>query len=293
MSILKRFPAAAPWTSSRDAASDGGFRRDDGRGRSGSLDAIEAEDPAVQAASGSVASITAIGEQPGQDFRIPLPDPRWTATGGSSDFGPVLNLARCTKMVFDIAAAICALIIFSPLMIAIAILIRADGGKAFYVHKRIGRGGRQFGCLKFRTMVVDAERRLQDLLASDAAAAREWAETRKLTRDPRVTSLGLFLRSSSLDELPQLLNVISGSMSLVGPRPIVADEAPRYGDHIAEYQAVRPGMTGLWQVSGRSDTTYARRVQLDRWYVMHWTLLLDFSILLRTIPAVFLRRGAG
>jgi undecaprenyl-phosphate galactose phosphotransferase len=141
-------------------------------------------------------------------------------------------------------------------------------------------------------MVIDAELRLQQLLATDPAAAAEWAATQKLTADPRVTGIGTVLRRTSLDELPQLLNVLRGQMSLVGPRPIVAAEVSRYGDNIASYYAVRPGVTGLWQVSGRSETSYARRVQLDTTYVRNWSFWQDLAILLRTIPAVLARRGA-
>jgi undecaprenyl-phosphate galactose phosphotransferase len=185
-----------------------------------------------------------------------------------------------------------ALIFLSPLLLAVAAFVRADGGPVFYGQTRIGRGGRRFRCLKFRTMAIDAERQLQALLASDPVAAREWAETQKLTLDPRVTAIGALLRRTSLDELPQLLNVLRGEMSLVGPRPIIDDEVARYAADIATYCAVRPGLTGLWQVSGRSQTSYARRVQLDVSYVRNWSLLRDLSILLRTVPAVLLRRGA-
>ena len=201
-------------------------------------------------------------------------------------------LARTLKVGLDFLIALLALAALSPLLLAIAIYIKTDGGPALYAQKRIGRGGRTFRCFKFRTMVVDAERRLQELLASDAKAAAEWAAVHKLSADPRVTEIGAFLRKTSLDEIPQLLNVLRGEMSLVGPRPIVQDEVARYKNEITSYYAVRPGVTGLWQVSGRSDTTYARRVQLDVAYVKNWSLLQDLSILLRTVPAVLLRRGA-
>ena len=201
-------------------------------------------------------------------------------------------LDRAIKTALDFIVAALALVFLSPLLLAIAAYVKADGGPALYAQTRIGRGGRRFRCLKFRTMVVDAERQLQELLASDPAAAAEWAQTQKLTSDPRVTGIGALLRRTSLDEFPQLLNVLRGDMSLVGPRPIVEAEVERYADDIASYCAVRPGMTGLWQVSGRSQTSYARRVQLDVSYVRNWSLLRDLSILLRTIPAVLLRRGA-
>jgi undecaprenyl-phosphate galactose phosphotransferase len=203
-----------------------------------------------------------------------------------------LALKRTIKLGLDFVVAGVVLVFLSPLLLAIAAYVKIDGGPALYGQTRIGRGGRHFRCWKFRTMVVDAEQQLKYLLASDAAAAAEWAATQKLTSDPRVTGVGSLLRRTSLDELPQLLNVLHGDMSLVGPRPIVDAEAVRYADDIATYCTVRPGVTGLWQVSGRSETTYARRVQLDVSYVNNWSLLRDLSILLRTIPAVLLRRGA-
>ncbi len=202
------------------------------------------------------------------------------------------ELARTVKVGLDVIIALLALGLLSPLLLAIAIYIKTDGGPVLYAQERIGRGGRRFHCFKFRSMVVDAERRLQELLASDSQAAAEWAAVHKLSADPRVTEIGAFLRKTSLDEIPQLLNVLRGEMSLVGPRPIVPDEIERYRNDITSYYAVRPGVTGLWQVSGRSDTTYARRVQLDVEYVKNWSLLRDVSILLRTVPAVLLRRGA-
>jgi exopolysaccharide production protein ExoY len=201
-------------------------------------------------------------------------------------------VGRVMKVGLDFLIAVLALVFLSPLLLVVAAFVKADGGPVLYGQARIGRNGRRFRCLKFRTMAVDAERQLQALLASDPVAAREWAETQKLTSDPRVTSIGAVLRRTSLDELPQLLNVVRGEMSLVGPRPIIDDEVERYAADIATYCAVRPGLTGLWQVSGRSRTSYARRVQLDVSYVRNWSLLRDLSILLRTIPAVLLRRGA-
>ena len=202
------------------------------------------------------------------------------------------SLSRVAKRTLDLAIAALVLAGLSPLLLAIAMLVRSDGGPVLFGHNRLGQGGRRFRCLKFRTMVSDAEFRLQALLAADPAAAAEWAATQKLSHDPRVTGIGAVLRKTSLDELPQLLNVLRGEMSLVGPRPIVAAEVPRYGDDIACYFAVPPGVTGLWQVSGRSDTTYARRVQLDVAYVRHWSFWRDVAILLKTIPAVLAHRGA-
>jgi len=200
--------------------------------------------------------------------------------------------SRITKMAFDQVMAAVLIVLLAPLLISIAILVRRDGGPALYRHRRIGAGGRPFDCLKFRTMVQHADRVLAHLLETDPAAAAEWARTHKLRDDPRVTRVGRFLRRSSLDELPQVFNVLRGEMSLVGPRPIVQAEVVRYGEDIDYYYETKPGITGLWQVSGRSDTSYARRVKLDVWYVRNWTLWHDVAILLKTIPAVFLQRGA-
>jgi Undecaprenyl-phosphate galactose phosphotransferase WbaP len=200
--------------------------------------------------------------------------------------------SRILKAAFDHAVATVLLVLLAPLLVTLSLLVRLDGGPALYRHRRIGAGGRSFDCIKFRTMVLDSDRVLRRVLAKDPAAAEEWAATQKLRNDPRVTRLGQFLRRSSLDELPQLLNVLRGEMSLVGPRPIVQDEIARYADDIDYYYETKPGLTGLWQVSGRSDTSYARRVRLDVWYVRNWTLWHDIAILLKTIPAVFLQRGA-
>jgi undecaprenyl-phosphate galactose phosphotransferase len=201
-------------------------------------------------------------------------------------------LSRLTKIVFDLVVSAVLLVLLSGLMALIALLIRLDGGPALFAHERIGAGGRGFRCLKFRTMVTNSEMVLQDLLKRDPQARAQWAQTRKLTRDPRVTPIGRFLRATSIDELPQLFNVLRLEMSLVGPRPIVAQEIAHYSDDIAFYYATRPGLTGLWQVSGRSDTTYTRRVKLDSWYVRNWSVWHDIAIMLKTIPAVFSRHGA-
>jgi Undecaprenyl-phosphate galactose phosphotransferase WbaP len=202
------------------------------------------------------------------------------------------SFARLVKVALDQVGAVMLLFLLAPLFLVLASLVRGDGGPVLFRHRRIGAGGQGFDCLKFRTMVPDAEAVLQELLARDPAAAAEWRETQKLRNDPRITRVGRFLRRSSLDELPQLINVLRGEMSLVGPRPIVAAEVERYGTDIDDYYRTKPGLTGLWQVSGRSDTGYARRVQLDRWYARNWTLWHDIAILLKTIPAVFGRRGA-
>ena len=204
----------------------------------------------------------------------------------------ITPLNRFLKCLFDQTVAVVLLVLLAPLLIGLAVLVRADGGTALYRHRRIGSHGRTFSCLKFRTMVTDAEQQLQRVLAGDPAAATEWAANQKLANDPRITRIGQFLRCSSLDELPQLLNVLRGEMSLVGPRPIVSAEIDRYGEDIDYYFEAKPGITGLWQVSGRNETSYARRVKLDVWYVKNWTIWHDVAILLKTIPAVLLRRGA-
>jgi len=203
-------------------------------------------------------------------------------------------LRPALKRAFDVAGALASLVALLPLLLVIAALVKADGGPVLFVHERVGRGGRRFGCLKFRSMVVDAPERLEALLASNPEARAQWDAARKLKRDPRVTAIGRFLRASSLDELPQLINVLRGEMSLVGPRPVQAEElAEHYGPAAAEwYASVRPGITGLWQVSGRSDTSYAARVALDLRYLANPSLLWDVWILLKTPFAVLRRRGA-
>lgn len=205
----------------------------------------------------------------------------------------ISDAAELPKVIFDRVAAFAGLILLMPLMLIVAALIwRRDPGPVLYAHKRIGRHGRVFHCLKFRTMVLDSDAILARHLAENPAAAAEWAATRKLRADPRVTSIGARLRKTSLDELPQLINVLRGEMSLVGPRPIVMDEARHYGEALAAYLAVRPGVTGLWQISGRSDTSYAERVALDRAYVRGRNLMNDLWILMRTVAVVAKGRGS-
>ncbi len=193
----------------------------------------------------------------------------------------------------DVMIAAIALAILLPVIVILCLAITAhDGGHPIFVHRRIGRGGRTFPCLKLRTMVRDSEDRLRRLLESDPAARAEWAMDQKLRMDPRITPLGRFLRKSSLDELPQLVNVLVGHMSLVGPRPIVAAEVERYGRYFRFYCAVRPGITGLWQVSGRNDTSYRRRVAMDTVYSRSRSVGTDISILMRTVPAVLASKGS-
>ena len=202
-------------------------------------------------------------------------------------------VGRRAKRAFDLLVAVPALLLLSPLLLGIAIAIRlSDGGPALYRHTRIGLDGRPFACLKFRSMVRDADAVLARHLAQNEVAAREWAETRKLKDDPRITRLGDVLRKTRVDELPQLVNIVRGDMSVVGPRPIVAAEIEKYGPHIDDYVRARPGLTGAWQVSGRSDVTYGERVRLDTDYVNNWSLARDVVIIVRTIPAVLASRGS-
>ncbi|MEM9670237.1 MAG: sugar transferase [Pseudomonadota bacterium] len=197
------------------------------------------------------------------------------------------------KRIMDLFIAVPLLAFLSPLMLLIGILIKLqDGGSMFFIQSRRGFRGEYFYCMKFRTMRTNAQEILELILEADGALAAEWAESQKLRNDPRITFFGQFLRRTSLDELPQLLNIIRGEMSVVGPRPIVAEEVARYQDDIAYYDSVRPGVTGLWQVEGRSDTSYDERVQFDTEYAENVSLLADLTILLRTIPAVLLGRGA-
>lgn len=185
------------------------------------------------------------------------------------------------------------ILLASPLLAVLAWLVwRFDGGPVIYAHYRIGAGGRIFPCYKFRSMAVESDRLLQELLRTDEAARIQWERDRKLVDDPRVTPIGRVLRKYSLDELPQLLNVLRGEMVLVGPRPVVLEELGRYGQVRWHYLSVKPGMTGLWQVSGRNGTTYDRRVELDRHYVEQRSARLDLSILLKTVRVVVTGHGA-
>jgi exopolysaccharide production protein ExoY len=172
-------------------------------------------------------------------------------------------------------------------MVFVAVLIWLTMGRpVLFGHNRIGHDGRAFRCYKFRTMINGAEDVLRQYLASNPEAEKEWRETHKLRNDPRITPLGAFLRKSSIDELPQLINVLRGDMSCVGPRPIVTDELARYGEKAADYLRARPGLTGAWQVSGRTSLSYADRVALDAEYVRHWSVWKDLLILAKTVPAV-------
>lgn len=207
------------------------------------------------------------------------------------------NLARrrnrVLKRCFDLVLTVTGGLLISPLLLVIAVLVGIDNhGRIIFAHKRVGKDGKMFKCYKFQTMVPDAAERLKVYLAENPSARKEWEETFKLSHDPRVTKLGGVLRKTSLDEFPQLWNVIRGDMSLVGPRPIVEKEVPRYGHRIREYYTVRPGITGYWQTCGRSDTTYAERVDMDTWYVRNWSVWLDIVYLVKTFSAVISEKGA-
>ncbi len=200
--------------------------------------------------------------------------------------------SRILKRTFDIIGSISIIVILSPLLIYISHKVKKDGGPAIYGHERVGKDGKSFKCLKFRSMVVNSKQVLEELLLSNADAKAEWDATFKLKNDPRITKIGQFLRKTSLDELPQLFNVLKGEMSLVGPRPIITAELERYNDEVEYYLLSKPGMTGLWQVSGRSDVDYDTRVYLDAWYVKNWSMWNDIAILFKTITVVLKKDGA-
>jgi Undecaprenyl-phosphate galactose phosphotransferase WbaP len=197
------------------------------------------------------------------------------------------------KRIIDIFGSMFAMLLFSPFLLLIAALIKLDSpGPVFYSQLRIGKDGKNIHVYKFRTMVMSAEQVLTKYLNSNTKARREWKETQKLRDDPRVTRVGKFLRKFSIDEVPQLFNVLLGDMSLVGPRPIMVNQVKLYGESIEAYHGVRPGMTGLWQVSGRNRTTFQERARFDVYYVRHWSVWLDIYILLRTFWVVVSQDGA-
>ena len=211
---------------------------------------------------------------------------RWRAT--STEEQRPIGLG--TKRVIDILLALFGIFLLAPLLIIC--FVATSPGPALFRHRRVGFNGKPFDCLKFRTMATDAPQRLSHLLDSDPDAAAEWAATCKLRRDPRITTMGAILRKSSLDELPQLFNVLRGDMSIVGPRPVTQDELIRYASSASAYVACRPGITGLWQISGRSTTTYSKRVACDTYYAQNWSLALDAKILVVTLPALLLTDSA-
>jgi undecaprenyl-phosphate galactose phosphotransferase len=206
------------------------------------------------------------------------------------------NLARrfhqLVKRCFDLFAASALLMATSPVLLFICVQVLRSGRPIFFGHQRVGQHNRLFKCYKFRTMAPNADKLLNDLLARSPEAREEWERDFKLKDDPRITPIGRFLRKTSLDELPQLWNVLKGDMSLVGPRPVVTAELERYGNQVEYYLEARPGITGLWQISGRNNVTYDQRVYLDAWYVKNWSLFNDIVILLKTVKVIFRREGA-
>jgi exopolysaccharide production protein ExoY len=192
-----------------------------------------------------------------------------------------------SKRVIDVVLALSGIVLLAPLLtICFVVTVVTSPGPAVFRHKRVGFKGKYFDCLKFRTMVTDAPECLRYLLDTDPAAIAEWTANQKLRNDPRVTAIGAILRKSSLDELPQLFNVLKGDMSIVGPRPVTEEELVRYLGAEDDYLACRPGITGLWQVSGRSTTTFNKRIACDSFYAHHWSMTLDAKIVVATIPAV-------
>lgn len=207
------------------------------------------------------------------------------------------NLARSwnryLKTIFDFALTLLGTVAISPILIFIAIWIYKDSpGPVIFKHTRIGKNGKKFPCYKFRSMCIDAKEKLAELLENDPVAKAEWERDFKLKNDPRITKSGAFLRKTSLDELPQIFNVLKGEMSLVGPRPVIKEELERYGEYVDDYLMVKPGITGMWQVSGRSDIDYTERVLLDSWYVRNWSVWIDIVMLVKTFKVVLLRKGA-
>jgi len=197
------------------------------------------------------------------------------------------------KRAFDVAGALAMCAMFAPAIVFAGALVWQQSGRpVLFKHRRVGKGGQGFDVYKFRSMVKDAESKLAELLQADPQAAAEWASSHKLKQDPRVTAIGRFLRKTSLDELPQIINVLKGEMSLVGPRPVVEHELEKYGASLPYYLSVKPGLTGLWQISGRSDVTYAERVAMDVQYTRELTLLGDFIIVLKTAKLLVSQRSA-
>lgn len=245
-------------------------------------------DSDVQAESAVAFDHAAVGTHSFESWRQEAP------ARSPGQFAPLPSDYPAAKRALDILGAVVLAVVFSPLILVIVIvaLSRRESGSIIYKHRRIGQGGDAFACLKFRTMVPNADQVLRELLERDPAIKAEWVRDHKLRCDPRVTRLGRFLRRTSLDELPQLWNVMRGEMSLVGPRPVVPEELVRYGRNVRAYLSAKPGITGLWQVKGRNDTDYRRRVVLDTYYVRNQSLLLDLYILFKTTRVVLEGSGA-
>jgi exopolysaccharide production protein ExoY len=235
-------------------------------------------------------------------FKTFSDDTAWTQTTGTQAAQRWLSISGRTTPVgrrdivvraLDIGVALLALVVFGPLMLAIAAsILISGGGPVLFVQSRIGRGGKAFRCFKFRTMHNNADALLADLLARDPHARAQWDRDCKLRHDPRIVGIGNILRRTSLDELPQIFNVLAGDMSIVGPRPVVVAETHRYGRYLTSYCAVRPGITGLWQISGRNTTTYRRRIACDVLYARSKSPLNDIRIIVKTVPVVLFARGA-
>lgn len=198
------------------------------------------------------------------------------------------------KRLFDVIFSLLILIFFSPVYLLLALLIASSStGPIFYIQERVGKNHKPFGCIKFRTMVINADEMLVEMMASSPQLRQEFEDNFKLKQDPRITRIGRFLRLTSLDEFPQFLNVLRGDMSVVGPRPLVVQELPRYGDHIDKILTIRPGITGLWQVSGRNNIPYSRRIQIDLYYVKFHNLWLDLCVIVKTIGVVIVPKNNG
>jgi exopolysaccharide production protein ExoY len=209
----------------------------------------------------------------------------------SNDRQPPVGGLR--KRGFDVFSAAVAILLLSPLFGMLALLVKmSDGGSVFYAHRRVGRNGNVFHCLKFRTMVENGDEVLAAYFAENPDKRDEWLRTRKLQTDPRVTRIGQVLRKLSLDELPQVFNILIGHMSVVGPRPVVKDELELYGPAADCYLRTRPGLTGLWQVSGRNDVSYRTRIAFDQHYVENWSFFADIKIIVLTVPAILAARGS-
>jgi Undecaprenyl-phosphate galactose phosphotransferase WbaP len=255
----------------------------------------EVEKPAAQfeidvPVSGSASDLLSFGGALlGANIRSRAADAPVTAHAGRHSHPSLGGIKRAVDLVFATLALLAAL----PVLAACAAAIRLTSkGPLFFLQYRLGQGGKAFSIVKFRTMMVNAEAALAEYLAAHPEAKQEWMTDHKLREDPRITPVGRFMRKFSLDELPQLWNVVKGEMSLVGPRPIVSSEIPKYGERYVDYCRVRPGLTGLWQVSGRNDTGYTQRVELDCHYVRSWSVTRDLEIIARTLPAVVRSAGA-
>jgi Undecaprenyl-phosphate galactose phosphotransferase WbaP len=209
-----------------------------------------------------------------------------------------LSLARLdkefAKRMFDVVFSLLVLVFFSPVYLLLGFLIALSSpGPIFYIQERVGKNYKTFNCIKFRTMVVNADEMLLELMETSPGLRQEFEDNFKLKQDPRITKIGQFLRLTSLDEFPQFWNVLKGDMSVVGPRPLVSEELPRYGRHIDKVLTIKPGITGLWQVSGRNDIPYNRRVQIDLYYANAYNMWLDLWVLLKTIGVVIVPKNNG